>query len=162
MPNPQSVLPPLSLTYVPLPLNFVQPKIKNINLREKKCWLQTHWPISGAELTQQLTTASHCWEEATQSLCSPRWPVAWPWMGLVLNLGATGVTCLPSHCLFETWMLPGNSRIAHAPKRNPGKPEEMLSQQTATVTELSAGKDKSHRGLEGEVQSSSPALLSHN
>lgn len=116
VPNPQPVLPPRSMTYVPLPLNFVQPKIKNINLREKEVLVTNTLAYLWSRADSALTTASHCWEEATQSLCSPRWPVARPWMGLVLNLGAAGVTCLPSHCLFETWMLPGNSGIAHAPK----------------------------------------------
>lgn len=66
------------------------------------------------------TTASHCWEEAAQSLRSPCWPVARMWMGLVLNLGAAGVTCLPSQCLFEPWMHPGNTGTAHAPKETLG------------------------------------------
>lgn len=120
VPNPQPALPPRSMTYVPRPLNFVQPKIKNVNLREKEVLVTNTLAYLWSRADSALTTASHCWEEATQSLCSPRWPVARPWMGLVLNLGAAGVTCLPSHCLFETWMLPGNSGIAHAPKETLG------------------------------------------
>lgn len=101
VPNPQSALPPRSMTYVPLPLNFVQPKIKNVNLREKEVLVTNTLAYLWSRADSALTTASHCWEEATQSLCSPRWPVARPWMGLVLNLGAAGVTCLPSHCLLK-------------------------------------------------------------
>lgn len=65
--------------------------------------LTQHW--------QQLPTAG-------KKLLNPCTPHAGRWMrmGLVLNLGAAGVTCLPSQCLFEPWMLPGNSGIAHAPK----------------------------------------------
>lgn len=108
VPNPQSVLPPLSLTYVPLPLNFVQPKIKNINLREKKCWLQTHWPISGAELTQH-------WQQlpiAGKKLLNPCAPHAglwlgrgwvWCWIWEQLELPAYPATAFLKHgCFLET------------------------------------------------------------
>lgn len=104
-------------------------------------WLQTRQPIYVANSRLSSHNSLLLLGRHYLSPLLPARAVNLPWMGLVLNLGAAGVACLPSHRLFETRTLPGNGGTAHAQKGNLGKPEEMLSQQTATVMELSAGKD---------------------
>lgn len=164
VPNPQLVLLPRSLTYIPLSLglNFIQSKIKNTNLGGKKCWLQIHWPISGVKSWLSTDNSfpllgKSCSIPALAMLASGS-----EVDGFGVEFGSSW-SYLPSQPM-PLWTMdaPWEQWDCSCSKRNPGKPEEMLSQQMATVTALSAGKDKSHWGLEGEVQSSSLALLSHN
>lgn len=74
LPNPQLVLPPCSLTYIPpsLGLNFVQPRIRNTNLRGKKVLVtNTLDYLWSKEQTQ------HCFPQ----LLSPCVPHAGQWLG---------------------------------------------------------------------------------
>lgn len=123
-------------------LNFVQPRTKTTKLEEKKSLGYKHISLSTYQTADSATaTAHYCWEDTTYALRSLRWLLTQPRMGLVLNLGAAGAVCLPSHRLFKTRMLLGNGGTTHTQKWNSRKLEEMLSQRTTTVTELSAGKD---------------------
>lgn len=164
VPNSQSMLPPHFLTYIPLSLslNSIQPRVKNTNLGGKKCWLQTHWPISGVK---SWFSTDNSFPLLGRSCSIPALPKLAGGMDvdtLGVEFGSSWMYLPAQPMLLWTMNAPWEQWDCSCSKRNPGKPEEMLSQQTATVMELSIGKDKSHWGLEGEVQSSSSALLSHN
>lgn len=157
-----SRLSPRSLTYVPLSLglNFVHQELKTLTWGEKSVGYKHTGLSLEPRADSALTTASHCWGEAAQSLHSPRWQVDADGFGVEFGSSWSYLPAQP----MPLWTMdaPWEQWDCSCSKRSPGKLKEMLSQQTATVTELGSGEDKSHRGLEGEVQSSSSALLSHN